>query len=254
MSSVPEAPRWYEAWFDRAEYELVYKSRDQADARGLFDLIDTVTDLKPGDRVLDMACGRGRHARLFAERGYKVTGVDLSPSAIEAARKMAADEQLEIEFQTGDMRDAACDGCFDLVANLFTSFGYFDEDTENAKAIAAMARSLVDGGWLVQDFMNGVYWSANLVPFDTSERDGVKVEQRRWIERGRLKKEITLTKESGEVSTFIESVRLFTLEDFERMYADARLGIVRVFGAPDGSPYDRDSRRLIMFSRLRTEP
>ena len=111
MTQSNDRSSWYEEWFDRAEYELVYQKRDDADARLLFDLIDRVTDLQAGARVLDMACGRGRHARLFARRGYKVTGIDLSPAAIETATRLAGEEGLSIRFETGDMRHAPCSKC-----------------------------------------------------------------------------------------------------------------------------------------------
>ncbi len=249
MKNRNEASAWYEEWFDQEEYDVVYKKRDEDDARRLLALIERVTEADRGARVLDMACGRGRHALLLARRGFRVTGIDLSPRAIETARQMAARESLSIHFETGDMRDSPCAGCFDLVVNLFTSFGYFDDDAENARAVHAMAESLVEGGWLVQDFMNGDYWSTHFVPYDERSEDGMLLKQRRWVESGRLNKEITIVREDGPEQTFNESVRLFGLNDFERMYTAAGLKIEHVFGDSDGRRYDDESKRLIIFSR-----
>jgi cyclopropane fatty-acyl-phospholipid synthase-like methyltransferase len=242
---------WYEQWFDRAEYDIVYRHRDEADARKLLELILRETGLESGSRVLDMACGRGRHVRFLAEAGYRVTGVDLSENAIAVAKEMARSTGLDIQFEVGDMRDPVCDQCFAMVVNLFTSFGYFTQDEENAQAVLAMAKSLETGGWLVQDFMNGRYWRANLVPFDEREQGGLLIQQRRWIEGGRLNKEITLADPGAEERRYTESVRLFSLDDFERMYESAGLSILQVFGDSDGSSFGEDSRRLIIFANRR---
>ena len=249
MTNSDSSSVWYEDWFDRAEYEVVYKNRDEEDARRLLELIANVTRAPTGTRVLDMACGRGRHAIQLARRGFEVTGIDLSPAAIEKADALALTEDLRIDFRVGDMRLAPCAACYDLVVNLFTSFGYFDDDLENEKAVAAMATALVPGGWFVQDFMNGVYWSANFVPHDEREEAGFSISQRRWVEGGRLNKEISLTRPDGNSAAFNESVRLYGLPDFERMYSSAGLEIEHVFGDSDGSEFGDDSRRLIIFSK-----
>lgn len=249
MTTTSEGKAWYADWFDRSEYHLVYKARDDADARKLEALIHRVTGLPIGARILDMACGRGRHSRLLAERGYHVTGIDLSQASIADARSMAARLGLEIDFQTGDMRDAACEACFEMVVNLFTSFGYFENKADDQRAIDAMAGSLVARGWLVQDFLNADYVVANLVPSDERREGDLIIKQRRWVESGRLRKSITL-EEYGESKVFHESVRLLGVDDFKRFYAAAGLEIVHIFGDYDGASFGDDAPRLILFSRL----
>ena len=85
---------WYEAWFDRAEYELVYRHRDAGDAARLLGLLDRALPTEPGNAILDMGCGRGRHAIALARRGYRGTGVDIAPSAIEKATAAARERRL----------------------------------------------------------------------------------------------------------------------------------------------------------------
>jgi SAM-dependent methyltransferase len=250
MTRSGDSSAWYEEWFDTPEYDLVYSRRDDDDARRLLKLVLKVTQLPAGRRVLDMACGRGRHSIQLARAGYDVTGIDLSPRAVDIARGRTAAESLEIEFRVGDMREAPCSGCFDMVVNLFTSFGYFDDDEQNGMAVAAMAESLGEGGWLVQDYMNGEYWSRNYVPFDERSRDGLVLKQRRWVDGNRLNKEITIVTNNGSSERrFTESVRLFGLDDFKRMYASAGVEIEQVFGDFEGRPFNTDSKRMIMFSR-----
>jgi SAM-dependent methyltransferase len=250
MTLSGESSAWYEEWFDTPEYDVVYSRRDDEDARRLLRLVLEVTDLPVGRRVLDMACGRGRHSIQLAKAGYEVTGVDLSPRAIDIARKKAASLSPAIDFRVGDMREAPCSSCFDMVVNLFTSFGYFDDDDQNARAIAAMAEALRSGGWLVQDYMNGDYWSRNFVPFDERSEDGLVLKQRRWVEENRLNKEITIVAGAGDLERrFTESVRLYGLDDFRRMYSSAGVVIEQVLGDFEGRPFDSNSRRMIIFSR-----
>lgn len=243
-----EAP-WYAQWFDRSEYETVYAARNDSDAKDMITCIIETTSIPEGSSVLDVACGRGRHARAFARHGYRVTGIDLSPRAIETARRIARQEQLEIDFEEGDMRVAPCDDCFDMVVNLFTSFGYFDKDEDHLRSIKAMARAMRDGAWLVQDFMNVDHVVGDLVPVDARREGALRVVQRRWVEGPRLVKEITLKQAGSPDQVFRESVRLLRLEDFQRMYKEAGLAIEHVLGDVQGTPFSSDSPRLIMFAR-----
>ena len=115
---------WFEEWFDSPLYELLYAYRNEEEARRLADLIED--KIPPGDfsNVVDVGCGRGRHSIALAERGYHVTGFDLSPTAIEKARRIAKERDLSnVRFIVQDMRKPL-DDTFDAAFNLFTTFGY----------------------------------------------------------------------------------------------------------------------------------
>lgn len=239
---------WYEEWFDHPEYELVYQDRDLGEAEGLVRLIERIAEPAPGAAILDMGCGRGRHARLLARRGYYVTGVDLSDRAIEDAQRRASEEGLEVLFKRGDMRVPVCECCFDGVINVFTAFGYFDDEADHVRSLKAMAEALRQEGWFIQDFFNARQVVRNLVPEDHSTRDGAEIHQRRWVEDGRINKRITISK-NGDARTFRESVRLFRLEDFKRMYAEAGLELVETYGDYAGGAFESDSPRLILHAR-----
>lgn len=261
---------WYEDWFDRPEYEQVYPHRDTAEAERATDLVERVAEPAPGARLLDVGCGRGRHARAFARRGYRVTGIDLSERALQTARERADEEELDITFRCQDMRAPMGSGAFDGAVNLFSSFGYFGGDAENGlsedgpgdngdaehqQVIDRVAEALVPGGFFVQDFLNAPSVRAALVPANTREtEDGRQIRERRWIEGGRINKEVTLHPDGGdgapgETQTFRESVRLLELDDFRRFYERAGLVLEATFGDYDGAPYDDKSPRLIMMSR-----
>lgn len=239
---------WYEGWFDSKAYDLVYAHRDEDEAEQLVDLIEDEVAPAPTAHIVDVGCGRGRHALIFAERGYTVTGVDLSPEAISEARLQAQEDGVDVTFEQGDMRTPYCDGCADGVVNLFTTFGYFETDAENLRALQAMSMALRPNGWFVQDFLNAPQVKDTLVPSTTRTVRGVTIQQERWIDDGRIKKRITLDHDDG-IDTFFESVRLYTREDLVDMYPAADLELVDTYGSYDGAPHTPDSPRLILFAR-----
>lgn len=241
---------WYKEWFDRDEYELVYPHRDEEEAEHVIDLVVQVTQPTPEAAILDVGCGRGRHARVLARCGYRVTGIDLSERALEIARQRAREEHLAVDFCRGDMREPVCAGCFDGAVNLFTAFGYFEDEADHQRAIDAIAMALRSGGWLVQDFLNAEHVRRTLVPEDEREQDGIRITQERWIDDDRINKAITLHR-NGATRTFRESVRLLTRADFERMYDAANLDLLDTFGDYDGRPHTPDAPRLILYARKR---
>lgn len=270
-SSDTDAATWYEAWFDSALYELVYGGRNLEEAERLAELIEHTAEPAAGARILDVGTGRGRHARVLARRGYHVTGVDLSSTAVETAHLRADAEGLKVTFHVGDMRSLVTDsvvmpGSFDGVVNLFTSFGYFETRAEHAQAVAEMAAALRPGGWLVQDFLCADYVRSHLVASDEQTVRGVRVRQERWIEENapggaRVRKRITLAPSPGpeapdgltdqltEPKVFIESVRLLTLDDFRAFYDAAGLVLTHTFGDYAGAPVSSKAPRLILIAR-----
>jgi 2-polyprenyl-3-methyl-5-hydroxy-6-metoxy-1,4-benzoquinol methylase len=239
---------WYEEWFDRDEYELVYQQRDLSEAERVADLIEQLVHPAPDAQILDVGCGRGRHARVLARRGYRMTGLDLSERAIAEARRRTAEEGLDVTYRVQDMRDPMGTAAYDGVINLFTAFGYFEDDADHTLALQHMANALRPGGWLVQDFLNAPQVIQSLNPEDAHATDGVTIKQNRWVEDGRINKQITLH-ENGDTRTFCESVRLLTLYDFQQLYEQVGLELVHTVGDYDGAPYTPDSPRLIMHAK-----
>ncbi len=241
---------WYKDWFRDANYSTVYEHRDEIEAEAAIDLIERMVGRNPVRRVLDVGCGSGRHSIAFARRGYgDVTGIDLSPTLLEEASDHARELDLSIEFLQRDMRDIP-DRVFDLAINLFTSFGYFETDAENAEVIRNVASHLAPTGWFVIDFLNAEWVRRQLVSHDERALpNGMHIQQTRWIEDGRIEKRL-LIRNATEAKEYIESVRLFTLEDFERMFADAGLALRHTFGNYRGEPLQREvSQRLLMFAQ-----
>ncbi|HKL03925.1 MAG TPA: methyltransferase domain-containing protein, partial [Cryomorphaceae bacterium] len=133
---------WFEEWFDSPLYEKLYSNRDEKDAASLAELIEEVIPVSDYRNILDLGCGRGRHSITLAQRGYQVTGIDLSKKAIQKAKRIARQKNLDnVEFFVRDMR-APLPKQFDAIVNLFTTFGYFLEDEENRRVLVNTQKML----------------------------------------------------------------------------------------------------------------
>ena len=152
---------WFGEWFDSKYYHILYKNRDFDEAREFIDIL--VDYLGPGmnDHILDLACGKGRYSIYLNQKGYKVTGIDLSRESIEEA-KMSENDRLD--FHIHDMRLKYCSACFDYVLNMFTSFGYFETKAENEQVLIAAAEGLKKGGKMLIDFLNPYTVVNKLIP------------------------------------------------------------------------------------------
>lgn len=234
---------WFESWFDTSFYHLLYKDRDDKEAR--FFIRNMIEKLNPdaNTHFLDLACGRGRHARFLSELGYDVTGIDLSERNIAYAQRYANDS---LHFEVGDMRKPFGDQRFDYIFNLFTSFGYFDVHDDNLKALKMMKRALKPGGMLVLDFMNVNKVKLGLVKEEVRQVGAIEFHIERFIREERVIKKITFESD-GHPYQYEEKVQLLDKADFEELFEKGGFDILEVYGDFDLSVYDRkDSERLIL--------
>lgn len=231
---------WFEQWFGE-EYHALYPHRDSEDARRAMELIRRSVPWREGERVLDLACGAGRHAAELERAGARVTGLDLSPAMLHRARQRSG-----ASLVRGDMRALPFrPGTFALVVNLFTSFGYFRSDAEHGEVVRQVARVLAPGGRFVIDYFNAdqVRRSLRADSEELSRGAGALV-RRRFSEEGRyVVKEIELR---AEHRSFQERVRLFTAVELEGLLRDAGLAVVQRFGDYDGRPFAADTPRAIL--------
>jgi SAM-dependent methyltransferase len=237
---------WFEQWFDSPYYHALYKSRDEKEAQNTLDHLLQALDLPPGARILDLACGKGRHSRYLADRGFDVTGVDISTASISYARQF---EHAQLAFYQHDMRLPFRINYFDAVMNMFTSFGYFETDRDHLSTLVNVQRGLRPGGLLLLDYFNSDWVRQNLVPDDSKTVDGIDFHLSRQIRNGHVYKMVDFVAE-GRQYHFEERVRLFTLTGFEAMLAAAGLKLRRTYGGYDLSVFDREhSERLIMIAQ-----
>ncbi|WP_409341756.1 class I SAM-dependent methyltransferase [Paenibacillus sp. MBLB4367] len=235
---------WYERSFGK-DYLNVYKHRDLECAMSEVRKMIGWLDLPAGASVFDLCCGMGRHSLALAEAGYRVTGMDLSEAMLQEAA--LHDTEQKVRWVRGDMRDVPLDETFDAVVNLFTSFGYFEDERENTRVLHEIDRLLDDGGRFIIDFLNAAYIERHLVPFTRREDGNLLIEESRSIEGGSVRKLIVVREEGMAERRYMEQVRLYSLSDFQRMLDATSLRIDSMYGTPDGTPYSKaDSKRLIM--------
>jgi SAM-dependent methyltransferase len=237
-----KSENWFVSWFDTPYYHTLYKDRDEKEAQLFMDTIVHYLNLPEQAKILDLACGKGRHAIYLNQLGYDVTGADLSENSISFAK---ASENQTLHFQVHDMR-IPFEEKFDAVFNLFTSFGYFENEADNSITLKAMKDSLNEYGFAVIDFMNVSHVLANLVPEETKTIDQIDFHIKRYLEVGYIVKEINF-EDQGEQFHFTEKVRALTLQDFEKMMEEAGLYLLDIFGDYKLRKFHKtESERLIM--------
>lgn len=236
---------WFAEWFDTSYYHILYQHRNDVEANAFIEHLVAHLSLKSGSKVLDLACGKGRHAVMFHKLGMDVLGVDLSTNSIEEAKLKACDG---LAFQVHDMREVIPNKKFDLVANLFTSFGYFDSQSENEKMIASIAAMLNEKGELIIDFMNAIKVIEHLVPHEEKMIDGILFSITRRYDGQHIYKDICF-KDKGISHHYTERVQALTQEDFLRFLAKD-FEILSTFGNFKLDAFDpKISDRLILLAR-----
>lgn len=236
------AKQWYASWFDTPFYHILYKDRDYAEAQAFMDNLTNYLNLPEKGKILDLACGKGRHSIYLNSLGYDVTGVDLSENSIEHAKQFENDM---LRFDVHDMTKPYHDR-FDAVFNLFTSFGYFEDDECNLRTVKAIKAELNEKGFGVIDFMNVNYVINHLVEEDHKTVDGINFTQKRRFENGYIIKDISFEVDN-ETYDYQERVKALTLSDFERLFKKAGVDLIDVFGDYKLNAFDSEaSERLIL--------
>ncbi len=233
---------WFASWFDTPYYHILYKDRNYREAQVFMDNLTHYLNLPDNAKVLDLACGKGRHSIYLNQLGYSVLGVDLSENSIEVAKK---NENETLHFEVHDMREPL-DDKFDAVFNLFTSFGYFEQEEDNLKTLIAIKENLSEYGFAVIDFMNVPFVLDNLVAEETKTVDTIDFHLKRYLLDGYIIKEIKF-EDQGQKFHYTEKVRALTLEDFTQMMEEAGIYLLDTFGDYKLKKYHKkDSERLIM--------
>ncbi|HRH38527.1 MAG TPA: methyltransferase domain-containing protein [Flavobacteriales bacterium] len=236
---------WYTHWFGTRYYTLLYGHRDEADAAEWVSGIVDRWRLPSGAAILDLACGRGRHCKQFADRGYRVTGVDLSAESIADARILVPEADLHVL----DMREPAGVECFDGVCCLFTSLGYFERKEDDQRVFDAVARALKPGGVFVLDFMNVDVALRDLVASEELEHKGVHFRIQRRLVGDVLCKRITV-RDGQEEHRYEERVQALRYEELERMAVQAGLEVLDRTDGPVLSTFDpMTSARFVLWMR-----
>lgn len=233
---------WFTSWFDTPYYHILYKDRGFDEAQNFMANLTSYLNIPEVGKILDLACGKGRHSVYLNKIGYNVTGIDLSPHSIAYAKQF---ENETLHFDVHDMSKPYSQQ-FDAVFNLFTSFGYFEDEEDNLNTIKAIKANLNEKGIAVIDFMNVDYVIDNLVPKNIKTVEGIDFHLKRNVENGYIIKDISFRVE-GISYNYKERVKAITLDDFKNMFQKANIQLLDVFGDYKLHKFDKkNSERLIL--------
>ena len=236
---------WYANWFNSHYYHILYNNRDEKEAEFFIDNLIKRLNLVTPSKLIDIACGKGRHATYFNTKGFDVTGVDLSQNSIEHAIRQSIKKK-NLSFKVHDMRELYKANHFDVATNLFTSFGYFEDETDEQKAINSISQSLKANGLLIIDFMNVNKVVDNLVVKEQKIIQSITFNIKRKVEDHYIIKDIEIL-DSNKKYEFQEKVKALNLDRFTTFVNEAGLKIIDIFGNYSLDRFDtKKSNRLIL--------
>ncbi|MBL7889509.1 MAG: class I SAM-dependent methyltransferase, partial [Bacteroidia bacterium] len=220
--------------------------RDHREAEMFIDNLLTLLKPATDSKMLDLACGKGRHSIYLNKKGYDVTGLDLSEESISSAAEFENDR---LHFYVHDMRKIYRTNYYDCVFNLFTSFGYFSCERDNYQTINAVYKNLKEGGFFVLDFFNSNRVIECLVKQEERVVEGLRFQISKKLEDGFIVKQIAFT-DKGQEYFFEERVKALQLSDFEKYFASNKLKIVHLRGNYKLDQFDeKKSERLILIAQ-----
>jgi len=246
VADTGEKKDWFETWFDSPYYHILYKERDDREAEIFLDNLISKIHISPGSRILDVACGKGRHSLYLNKKGFDVTGYDLSEQSINHNLSMENDT---LHFYLHDMRELFRTNYFDAVLNLFSSFGYFEKAHDNFRCLQSHHAALKKGGLFVLDYFNAQkvreIGNQNYV----KEVDNIKFQINKTVSGNKVVKEIRFT-DKGENYEFDEHVTLISKQEFENYFKELGLEILSTFGNYNLDKFNAEnSDRLIFLAR-----
>ncbi len=235
---------WFGTWFDSPYYHILYKHRDHEEAGAFIDNLSRHFHFNKKDSIMDLACGKGRHSIFLNKKGLDVTGLDLSPKNIAYANKWSNER---LRFFVHDMRDVFATERFDYVLNMFTSFGYFDDSSENEQSIMAVAKSLKKGGKFILDFMNPKKVIKNLVQEERKQIDGIDFRVTRELDDHDFIIKNIEFEDNGEQYNFHERVKAISFDAFQNYFERANLKCSNVFGDYNLNPFEKETADRMIF-------
>jgi len=236
---------WFTDWFNTSYYHILYKERNDDEAQLFMKKMTSFLNLPKTAHILDLPCGKGRHAVFLNSLGYKVTGSDLAENSILAAK---AFENNTLTFSVHDMRQPL-NNKYDAVFNLFTSFGYFEDDKEDIGILENMKRGLNKDGFFVFDFLNAKKVKLNLVATETKTVDRITFNIKREIKNGFIFKHISFSVD-GKNHAYTERVKYLDLDKMTSFFEKVGFTITNVFGNYHLNTYeDKTSDRLIIIAK-----
>ena len=233
---------WFENWFDSKYYHILYSKRNSDEAGKLIN--NLINQLKPSknDQFLDLGCGTGRHAKYLNKYGFSVDGFDISKKSLIEAKKM---ENKKLKFYLKDMRFFNEKNKYNYILNLFTSFGYFQNEEDDQKVFTNIEQSLKRGGYFILDFFNSTKIITDLIPFEIKKINNIEFKIKKHYDDKFIYKNISITDKSNK-HNFTEKVKLITEKKFINYAKRVNLKLLTKYGDYDLNQYNNSSERLIL--------
>jgi SAM-dependent methyltransferase len=241
---------WWDLYFGelylRMSETMLNRNQTAQEVTGVLAMLN----LEPRARILDLCCGQGRHAVPLAQAGYRVTGLDRSTYLLRQAQQSASEALVDIHWVRGDMRRLPLSEEFDACINLFTAFGYFDDEAENLQVLHQVFGVLRSRGVFLLDVCNRDYYLMNLWPRAWRRQGAAVILEETSFDPISCRFNMTFTwVEGAQRQSLTHSVRYYTVPELLAMLRAAGLVPVGIYGDFDGSHFDLGSKRLIVVTR-----
>lgn len=243
--------QWFEEWFDTPYYHILYSNRDYKEAESFLNLLTDYLKLEKNSKIIDLACGKGRHSVYLNKLGYEVLGLDLSEQSISFDKKF---ENETLKFQVHDMRNKIESEPVDAVFNLFTSFGYFETEEEDRSVFRSVSDVLKDEGYFVLDFLNAEFVKNAIVPQSSVEKENIVFNINKKIEDNHIIKEIDF-EDQGKNFHFFEKVKLTSAEKIQQYAEEFGFELIKRWGDYQLNDFDESSsqRCINLFKSQKSE-
>ena len=241
---------WFEDWFNTPYYHILYKDRDYKEAENFISNLTKELKLPTDSSIIDLACGKGRHSVFLNQLGFEVLGVDLSEESILHNKQFENSASPKLEFKVHDMRNELypeiSEEKVNAVFNLFTSFGYFDDDEDDRKVFSSVKNVLQNDGIFVLDFLNEKFVKNTLVDETTVTKDGIDFLIKKRIEENHVIKDIFF-EDKGESFHYFEKVKLHTLEEIKNIAESFGFEAVKIWGNYQLEDFERETSPRCIF-------
>lgn len=250
----PVADNWWRSFFEAQDSLALSCFPSDQETAGQIRGLKRLLDLTHEDTIADICCGYGRHLLRLTRQGYRVIGLDASEMMLGYARADAERRKVQADLVRGDaLKLPFADGRFDVVMNLFNSFGYFLEDGANVEVLRETARVLKPGGRFLLDTRNRqfqILYAPYCQPCMTPEGRELILRCRYDKERSRLISRWSLP-EDAEAVVHEAAIRLYGLDELQGLMADAGFDELGVYGTYSGQRFDGHHRQLLYVARKR---
>lgn len=244
---MDETP-WYKTFFGE-DYLRIYSFLTPERTEREVDGIVRLLDLPPGSAILDLCCGHGRHALALAKQGYRVTGQDLSEVFLQHAQAEAEVQGVQVRWLQSDMRMIPFENEFDAVINIFTAFGYLENEDEDQQVLQQVHKALKPRGLFLLETMHREFLLRNFAASEVSRHaDGLIVLEERDFDllTSHSHVQVTMLSPDGQRREYAHSERIYTLTELARMLAMVGLHVKAYYGGLDGRQLRLTSPRLVV--------